>query len=796
MSEAAIETIEIDEYEDFPLDGEGAAPAKSHLDIEAALTGVIVKLQGLADQQVQLKQTIEQRWLDDLRQFHGRYSVKLEADLAKAEKSSLFVNLTRSKVNSWEARLSDLLFPTDDKNWGIKPTPAPHLVEGALQAIRAAKDAAEKATQAHQQGDTEGGAQIAEQGNIAADHANSLQEEMDEAVKRAGLMEAEIETQLRVSDYNIRCRGVIRDMVKLGSGVMKGPVTSNRLRRSWKLVGTPANDATAQPDPVTPTPVTDLRAWKGQGGAAPTPQGQTGGAYQLDTQPDPAPEFVWIDPWSYFPDMSARTVEEAEFHFERHLWNAKQLRAAVKAAGLDPKAVADLLRETPRESVPTYWTSLREITANTTTFGLDKRYQVWEFHGVLEDEDLMAIAEATGDQSVLEFVQDNPLLEVPVILWFCQGKLLKVAPHPLDSCESMYSVVSFEPDDTSLFGFGVPYLLRDPQSAINGAWRMVMDNGGLAVGPQIVIDNDAIKPADGSWTIRPMKVWLKSSTSLTKAPDSYRPFETFAVAANQTPLQTIITLARQFADDETNMPLIAAGDMGSHISKTSSGMSMLMNSANVVFRRVVKNFDDRISTPNIRRIYDWNMQFSKRDDIKGDFDIDARGSSVLLVKEMQAQAIMATLMNFSNHPIIGPLLRVPQLTRQLFKAQMIHADEAVKDDDTIAKEAEIRAQQAAKNPQPATAYDPEVIKANNESREKIAQERDATALKIAELNQETAMMTLAEQRNMSLEDLQQRLAIVRAGFEHKERMMAVELAHPPAQHIGGAEFETPGASNA
>ena len=41
--------------------------------------------------------------------------------------------------------------------------------------------------------------------------------------------------------------------------------------------------------------------------------------------------------------------------------------------------------------------------------------------------------------------------------------------------------------------------------------------------------------------------------------------------------------------------------------RTAMGMAMLMNAVNVVFRRVVKNFDDDMTMPNISRLYDWNM---------------------------------------------------------------------------------------------------------------------------------------------------------------------------------------------
>jgi hypothetical protein len=581
---------------------------------------------------------------------------------------------------------------------------------------------------------------------------------------------------------------------QLGTAGAPGADTASSPYTPAQGTGTPTPRApqAGAPDPTQGAATADLRSQTYQ----PTPASQPpdvaptapGTAYVLDQQPDPAPEFLWVDPWSFFPDMSARTPDEAEFSFERHLWNAKQLRKAVKTMGLSPEGVSALLRSTPAQVIPTYWAQLREVTSNSSIIGMEARYQVWEFHGILEDEDLAVIAAITGKKDVLDFVTDNPLLEVPVILWFCQGHLLKFAPYPLDSGESMYSVVNFEPDDTSMFGFGVPYLQRDSQSALNGAWRMMMDNGGLSVGPQVVMDTDAVKPADGSWVIRPLKVWLKSATALTKAPESYKPFELFNVTSNQNQLQTIIALAKEFADEETNMPLIAAGGMDSHITKTTGGMSMLMNSANVVFRRVVRNFDDSISSPNIRRMYDWNMQFSKRDDIKGDYCVDARGSSVLLVKEMQSQTLMASLQNFANHPIIGPILRVPQLTRKLFQAQMIHADDAVKSDEQIAAEAEQRAQQAQQGP-PPSAYDPATVKANNDSREKIATERNQTEEKIADITQQTALMTLAQTHNMSLDDLQTKLQINKDNIAHRERTFAAELAMPKtAPHIGGAEF--------
>ena len=328
-----------DVYPDIP-EGAEVVAQRTQADIEAALSGTIGRLQALADKQVQAKSAIEQRWLEDTRLFHGRYEASTEKALKDARKSRLFVNLTRSKVNSWDARLTDLLFPTDDKNWGIKPVPAPHLSDAVKQSVLIAHQAAQQATQAHQGGDPAQAQQIAEQGNSALSAGASVQELIEAADKSASLMEQEIDTQLKESSYNIRTREGIRDAIKLGTMVMKGPITNQRLTRSWVKQG--------QQPQQSQSPFASFKgmsgALNGNAPAAPAqPSGQPvildasapGSGYVLDLQPNPAPEFVRVDPWAYFPDMSAKTPEEAEFHFERHLWNAKQLRHAVKSVGLE-----------------------------------------------------------------------------------------------------------------------------------------------------------------------------------------------------------------------------------------------------------------------------------------------------------------------------------------------------------------------------------------------------------------------------------------------------------------------------
>jgi hypothetical protein len=147
---------------------------------------------------------------------------------------------------------------------------------------------------------------------------------------------------------------------------------------------------------------------------------------------------------------------------------------------------------------------------------------------------------------------------------------------------------------------------------------------------------------------------------------------------------------------------MAQGEIGEIPKNTPFGTTVLtMGNANVVFRDGIKNFDDDVTVPDLRRLYDWNMQFSPKEEIKGDYDVKATGSAVLLVREMQAQSLMAIAMNFGGHPVYGPMLKNRDLLRKIFQAHMIPADEVMLSDEQIDAVLAIAAKQAEKTPRPA-----------------------------------------------------------------------------------------------
>ena len=77
------------------------------------------------------------------------------------------------------------------------------------------------------------------------------------------------------------------------------------------------------------------------------------------------------------------------------------------------------------------------------------------------------------------------------------------------------------------------------------------------------------------------------------------------------------------------------------------------------------------------------MQFNEKPEIKGDYEVDARGSSVLLMRELQAQNLMVIAIQMGGHPIFGPMLRNRELLKKIFQAYMIPAEEVMLTDDEI-----------------------------------------------------------------------------------------------------------------
>jgi hypothetical protein len=304
---------EEDGARDADIFAEDDSPRARSEQLRHAAASVVDKLSTLANDAVTKRKPIEQRWLQDERAYHGRYDEVTEANLRNngSTKSRAILNMTGPKTNAWSARLGDLLFPADDRNWGIKETPVPELTQAADQLKREAEAADDQAAQlsesslaAQDRGEAADPRAVGQIHDLL-DRRDTLKEEeaqrrkvLDIAKQRAAAMQTEMDDQLTESLFPKRCRDAIDDACRLGPGIMKGPLFCNRPRKRWEQVES--------------------------------------NVYRLQGPEDEKPEYVRVDPWSFFPDPNARSLEEAEYTFERHLPNKSQLRKMCKRAQVRP----------------------------------------------------------------------------------------------------------------------------------------------------------------------------------------------------------------------------------------------------------------------------------------------------------------------------------------------------------------------------------------------------------------------------------------------------------------------------
>jgi hypothetical protein len=616
--------------------------------------------------------------------------------------------------------------------------------------------------------------QMQAKADVAKAAAERLHSIVAEARNRCGLMESEIEDQLQESNYAAIKRDQIEAAVRYGTGVTKGPVTGYQLRKGWQ------RDAKMQPvtgDDGAPKFGPDgkpVMAQEHNEDGAP----QYEGDYKLRMTEGRSPAMVKVSHWNFFPDPDSPNVADGNGNFERDLFNAKQVRAMQHLAGYRKDQIRELLRDGPRGGAPDYLTTLRTITGTQQTG--NALFHVWHYSGPLEAEDIYTLALATGDEATArEMAEVDPLTEVNAVVCFCQGKVLKFAIYPLDSGECMYSVYNLVKDETSPFGYGLPSIIRDPQRALNAAWRAMMDNAGLIVSPNIIVAKDKVTPENGFMEFgKGPKVWL-AEDGLTP---NNQAFGLFEFTSRQVELANIIALAKQFIDDMTAMPQITQGNPENLPKDTPFGTTVLMtNASNIVFRRYVRNFDDDVTVPDLRRMYDWNMQFNPKEEIKGDYNVDARGSSYLLARELQSQTLLAIAINLGGSPVYGPMLKNRELLRKIFQSQMISPDEVVLTDTEIDA---VLAQAAANDPAAQAAQ----MKAASEQKAAEAQQREIDAkvaiaemekdaeVHINELRLQAELVRMANDMKMTVDELRTKLAINREQITHKERVMAVEVA--------------------
>ena len=131
------------------------------------------------------------------------------------------------------------------------------------------------------------------------------------------------------------------------------------------------------------------------------------------------------------------------------------------------------------------------------------------------------------------------------------------------------------------------------------------------------------------------------------------------------------------------------------MTRTASGMSMLLGASSLNVKTVVKNLDDFLLRPLGEAFFQWNMQFFEGGlDVKGDLEVKATGTNSLMQKEVRSQRLTMFLQTAQN-PTIAPFVKISKLVSELAYSLDLDPDEILNDPEEAAIMAQIIGMQNA-----------------------------------------------------------------------------------------------------
>jgi hypothetical protein len=588
------------------------------------------------------RRTDEDRWLRAYRNYRGLYGPDVK--FTETEKSRVFVKVTKTKTLAAYGQITDVLFSNNKFPLSIDPSVLP---EGVAENVHFDPKNPETPAPQIPFGE-EGSAGIGKDFDLdkLEEMLGALKDELKDvpglkmgvgasptsitfspAMVAAKKMEKKIHDQLEESGASKHLRASAFEMALFGTGVMKGPFATNKEYPNW------TEDGTYKPTIKT------------------------------------VPEASHVSIWNFYWDPDANNTEECQYVIERHKMSRTQLRA-LKRRPHFRKNVIDQLVEQGEGYVKKYWEDdLRDYAPN---FAVD-RFEVLEYWGNV-DIDLLE----ENDVTIPEEYKDGDELQANI--WYCNGMIIRLVLNPFKPSNIPYYAVPYELNPYSLAGVGIAENMDDTQTLMNGFMRMAVDNAVLSGNLVFEVDETNLVPGQ-DMSVYPGKVFRRQGG----APGQSL-FGTKFPNVSQENLQ-LFDKARQLADESTGMPSFAHGQTGvSGVGRTASGISMLMNAAGGSIKTVIKNVDDYLIAPLGKAFFNFNMQFDFDASIRGDLEVNARGTESLMATEVRSQRLMQFLQIVSN-PALMPFAKMPYIIREIAKSMDLDQDKVTNNMDEAARQA-------------------------------------------------------------------------------------------------------------
>jgi len=645
------------------VDGEVAKELKLEDNQRQNLVGIIKSRFQQAEDSRRVDET---RWLKAFENYRGLY--KKSVKFRESEKSRVFVKVTKTKVLAAFGQLVDVIFGTGRFPIGIAETKIPegelakaHLdVSNPIPDIESSipDDIGNRIDNPYDVGYEGDGRELGAGSTffrgetsqpledkislIEGDQSIPQVPEVNPAQEAARRMEKLIHDQIEESSGSSEIRNALLESALLGTGIVKGPFNFNKTLNKWE--NNPEGGRTYNPIEVR------------------------------------VPRIEFVSCWDFYPDPAATNMDECEYIVHRHRMNRSQLRALRSMPYFNDDAIRKCIQYGPNYVDRGYEAHLKDD--DRADDEIHSNFEVLEYWGIMDAE----YAKEVG----IELDDDiDDLDEVQINAWICGNELLRVVINPFKPFRLPYNAFPYERNPYNFFGIGVAENMDDSQQIMNGHARMAIDN--LALSGSLIFDVDESALVGGqSMDIYPGKVFRRQAGMPGQAIHGLK----FPNTATENMM--MFDKFRQLADEQTGIPSYSHGQTGvQSMTRTASGMSMLLGASSLNIKTVIKNLDDFLLKPLGESYYQWNMQFHEGDlDIEGDLEVRATGTNSLMQKEVRSQRLTMFLQTAQN-PTIAPFVKISKLISELAYSLDLDPDEILNDPEEAAMMAQIIGMQNA-----------------------------------------------------------------------------------------------------
>lgn len=550
---------------------------------------------------------LEQQWLKNLRQYRKKYDPEIE-DLIPKERSKVYPGDTYVKIVTFVAKMMEMMFPATEHNFSINATPYPNIAQKDLQNIldglRVQKQQMlMQQMQEQAQQNPEAAQQQMQQMQQMQDPKafEPTSAEIEDAVKkfadeRAENMMTECLDQLAEIDHPDLSKRALSSGAKYGIGVTKGPMVKYVETREWL-------------------------------------QGEDG-TFTAEKKQKPRPYYEHVKVWDIFPDLAAKHWNDQEFMFERIVFARNQLTALAKREDMIAKNIKDYLRSNQEGNYKcrAYETQLNVLNLTANLNKRDSRkYEVIRYFGYLTGHELQQLGmNITEKDLYIDILSDVWVLENVVI----KAELAAFGDKPSDM---YHAFIHMDDEDSGLTGIGLPEILRDTQMSRCAVRRMIMDNGASVAGPIWEVNEELLARGKEVAAIHSFQTIYRQGTGPDAQVPAVRQLNT---ESHLTELLSVEQELKKDIDIESNLPSWTVGNAQplGEAFRTSQNMSQMTGGANIITKDNVRSFDNYTKSL-IESQVKWNMEFNDKEEIKGDYEVQPRGTISLVAKEVRGAAL-------------------------------------------------------------------------------------------------------------------------------------------------------------